>query len=236
MDLSVVLPTYNERACLETLSPRIAVALRPLRSEVIVVDDNSPDGTGAYVEGLASEGLWRLIRRPGLQGLASAVLLGFREARGEVVVVMDADGSHPPERIPRLVAPVLAGRAEFALATRFAPGGSDEGLRGLRRVVSSAATALARPLTPVSDPMSGFFAVRRSILERGPLAPIGYKIALEVLVKCRPEPIVEVPFVFERRLAGESKLGYRQIVAYVQHLKRLYGWRYFGGGRASRTR
>jgi dolichol-phosphate mannosyltransferase len=236
LDLSVVLPTYNERACLEAVTPRLETALRPYGSEIIVVDDNSPDGTAEFVRRLEPMGLWRLVSRDRPRGLASAVEAGFEEARGDVILVMDADGSHPPEVIPRLVEPVRTGRAELALASRFLPGGSDEGLHGYRKFISSAAAALARPLTPVTDPMSGFFAVRRSVLRGAELAPVGYKIGLEVLVKCRPEPILEVPFVFERRLAGESKLGALQVASYLRHLGRLYAWRYLDGGRAPSTR
>jgi dolichol-phosphate mannosyltransferase len=236
LDLSVVLPTYNERACLEAVHPRIDAAIAPYQSEVVVVDDGSPDGTAEFVRGLAAREAWRLVSRERPLGLATAVTAGFAAAHGDIVLVMDADGSHPPEIIPQIIEPIRSGRAEFVLASRFMPGGSDEGLKGLRKWISVAATALSRPLTPVSDPMSGYFAVRRSVLDRAELAPIGYKIGLEVLVRCHPDPVVEVPFIFEHRIAGESKLGTRQIFGYVRHLSRLYAWRYLDGGRASSTR
>jgi dolichol-phosphate mannosyltransferase len=236
LDLTVVLPTYNERVCLEAVHPRIDAAITPYRSEVVVVDDGSPDGTAEFVRGLAAHEPWRLVSRDRPRGLATAVAAGFAASEGDIVLVMDADGSHPPELIPQLVEPIRVGRAEFTLGSRFLPGGSDEGLKGLRKWISMGATELSRPLTHVSDPMSGFFAIRRSILDRARLDPIGYKIGLEVLVRCRPDPVVEVPFVFEHRIAGESKLGTKQIMAYVRHLGRLYAWRYLDGGRASRTR
>jgi dolichol-phosphate mannosyltransferase len=236
VDLSVILPTYNERPALEALRPRLEAALRPYAAEVVVVDDGSPDGTAELVRGFAARGGWRLAQRDRRRGLASAVVRGFAEAEGDILLVMDADGSHPPETIPRLVEPIRDGRAEFVLASRFVPGGSDAGLVGARRWVSWGATLLARPLTEVRDPMSGFFAVRRAVIGRSRLAPVGYKIGLEVLVRCRPEPIVEVPFDFAARIAGTSKLGARQIGSYLHHVARLYAWRIFGGGRASRTR
>lgn len=235
MDVSVVLPTYNERDCLGPLAPRLDSALAPWTHEIIVVDDDSPDGTGELVTELGRRGPWVLRTRRGERGLAGAVLAGFEVARGTVVVVMDADGSHPPETLPALVRAVLGG-ADLALASRFVPGGSDRGLHGIRRAVSWGASRLARPLTNVRDPMSGYFAVRRALLSGVALTPVGYKIGLEVLVKCRPARVTEVPFVFEGRIAGTSKLGSRQVAAYVEHIVRLYRWRFAGPGRASSTR
>jgi dolichol-phosphate mannosyltransferase len=236
VDLSLILPTYNERGGLGALRGRIEAVLRPYSAEIIVVDDDSPDGTAAYVSGLANGGLWKLIVRKSCRGLASAAMVGFEAARGDILVVMDSDGSHPPESIPALVEPIRAGRAEFVLASRFVPGGSDVGLVGLRRAVSWGAAELARPLTPVRDPMSGFFACRRDLLQRCELAPVGYKIGLEILVRCRPHPFEEVPFRFAPRLAGVSKLGSRQVLGFVRHLARLYRWQFAGDGRASSTR
>ncbi|HEV2450015.1 MAG TPA: polyprenol monophosphomannose synthase [Thermoplasmata archaeon] len=236
MELTVLLPTYNERGSLELLHVRLEQAASAWSSEILVVDDESPDGTGAWVRARAAEGRWRLLERHGRRGLASAVIEGFAEARGEIVVVMDADGSHPPERLAGLVEPIRSGQAEMTLGSRHVAGGSDAGLRGVRRLISWGATTLARPLAHVRDPMSGFFAVDRRILGRAALAPIGYKIALEVLVKCGPKPVLEVPFSFAPRLAGESKLGGGEMVRYLRHLGRLYRWRLSRAGRASRTR
>lgn len=236
VDVSVVLPTYNERESIGLLSPRLASALAPFSAEVIVVDDASPDGTAERVESLPPAGLYRVVRRSGRLGLASAVLEGVAQARGRVVVVMDADGSHPPELIPSLVAPVLSGGCQFAIASRNVPGGGSPGLTGLRRAISFVASLLARPLTRVRDPMSGFFAFDRTILDGHRLQPVGYKIALEILVRCRPEPVREVPYRFESRLAGESKLNGNEMRSYLRHLARLYWWRMVTFGRASRTR
>lgn len=236
VELSVVLPTYNEREALPRLRPRLEAAVAPGMGELLVVDDDSPDGTGAYVAALSDEGRWRLTTRRGARGLASAVVEGLRLSRGRLIVVMDADGSHPPEVIPRLIEPLRSGAAEFVLASRFVAGGSDTGLVGYRRAISWGASRLARGLTPVRDPMSGFFAFRREILERGHLAPVGYKIGLEILVKCSPRPVLEIPFHFQHRLAGVSKLGARQMAAYGQHLARLYRYRLSEAYRASRTR
>ncbi len=233
---SVVLPTYNERRSLEILEPRLRAAVGGFGGEIVVVDDNSPDGTAALVAELARRGTFVLLERAARLGLASAVLEGIGHAGSEVVAVMDADGSHPPELLPALVSPIRDGRAEFVLASRHLPGARSEGLTGVRRVISRGAQALARPLTPVSDPMSGFFAFDRRILSRATLAPTGYKIALEVLVRCRPRPVLEVPYAFAPRLAGESKLGGDQLRQYLRHLGRLYAFRLFGARRAATTR
>jgi dolichol-phosphate mannosyltransferase len=233
---SVVLPTYNERASLTVLDPRLRAAVGPLHGEILVVDDNSPDGTAEFVEQLSASGPYRLFRRAARLGLASAVLEGISHAASDRVVVMDADGSHPPEAVPDLVRPVLEGRAEFALASRHLPGAASTGLRGTRRLLSRGAELLAKPLARVSDPMSGFFAFDRRILSRADLAPVGYKIALEILVRCRPRPVVEVPYSFAPRLAGESKLGGDQVGQYLRHLGRLYAFRMAGSSRAVSTR
>lgn len=234
--VSLVLPTYKEREALARFYPTLAPVAAALDAEVIVVDDGSPDGTAEMARHLAGPPEPIVIERPGERGLASAVLSGFARARGDVLAVMDADGSHPAEVLPNLVAAVTNGGAEFALGSRWVPGGSGEGLSVSRWVVSTSARALARPLCNVHDPMSGAFAVRRDVLGRGQLAPLGYKIALEILVKCRPSPVAEVPLAFRPRLAGESKLGQREVVHYLRHLERLYAYRLAESRRASRTR
>lgn len=236
LEVSLVLPTYNERECLERIHDRVDAALAPYRHEVIIVDDQSPDGTADTARRLGETGPYRLLSRPAKSGLSSAVLDGCRLAQGAIVAVMDADGSHPPERLPALIEPIRSGQAEFVLASRRVPGGSEQGLPALRRLVSWGATLLARPLAHVHDPMSGFFAVRRDVLGRAPLTPTGFKVGLEILVKCRPTPALEIPYQFGARLAGESKLGPNTIALYGEHVLRLYRWRFFNGRTASRTR
>lgn len=222
-DFSLILPTLNERRSLEVLGPRIEAAVAGYSAEAIVMDDCSTDGTAEWVEARrASNPLWRIIRRSGPKGLAAAVIDGFRAANGRVIVVMDADGSHPPELVPKLVDPIANGAAEFVLASRGDIRDSKRGLNPTRKAISYVATLLARPLTSVSDPMSGFFALDKEILSRSPLSPLGFKIGLEVLVCCRPTPIVEVSYIFQNRIAGESKLGSRHIVEYLWHLLKLY--------------
>jgi dolichol-phosphate mannosyltransferase len=236
LEVSVVIPTLHEREAIGLLAPRIAEALRPYRYEVVVVDDDSGDGTAEEVQRIAGQLPWRLYVRRGERGLASAVVLGMHVATGQVIVGIDADGSHPPEALPSLIQPILAGTAEMTIASRNVPGGSSPGLVGSRRALSRGAAVLARPLTSVKDPMSGFFAVRRDVLVRGQLEPLGYKIVLEILVKCRPSPTLEIPFVFAARSAGASKLGSGEIGRYLRHVGRLYAWSLAGRRRASTTR
>jgi hypothetical protein len=153
------------------------------------------------------------------------VLHGFAHARGDVLVCMDADLQHPPEKIPELVDAVTKSSADFALGSRYQRGGSMEGEWGVfRRLNSYVATALAGPFSGgVKDPMSGFFALRRQTLKQAQrLSPLGYKIALELMCKCRVRQVQEVPIHFGLRQRGQSKLSLKQQFNYLQHLSRLY--------------
>lgn len=229
--LSVIVPTYREAENLPILVPRIhqAAAAAGIDLEVIVVDDNSRDGTDDVCDRLRQTHPVRLIVRTDERGLSSAVITGIRAARGKIVVVMDADLSHPPEKIPELVAPLRDPDVDFVIGSRYASGASTADDWGaFRRLNSNVATWLARPFTSVKDPMAGFFAVRRSLVDAAIeiLDPIGYKIGLELIVKCDCRNIVEVPIVFADRLKGESKLTFREQINYLRHLKRLFDYRF----------
>ena len=226
--VSVVVPTYKEAENLPLLIDRLARlradAIPDL--ELLIMDDNSPDGTDGVI---ASRALpWvRLVVRTANRGLSPAVIDGLSLARNEVVVVMDADLSHPPERIPDLVKALEEGH-EFAIGSRYVAGAStDLSWGAFRWLNSKVAALLARPFTRVSDPMSGFFAFRRSLLERtDALNPIGYKIGLELLVKCGVRRVAEIPIHFARRQKGESKLSLKEQLRYLQHLRRLFIYRF----------
>ena len=152
---------------------------------------------------------------------------GLIRSRRELAVVMDADLSHPPEKIPELLTALRNG-ADVAVGSRFTEGGSTADDWGpFRWLNSRVATLLALPLTTISDPMSGFFAVRRSTLQAGrEFDPIGYKILLEIIVKCRCRYVFEVPIHFENRRFGQSKLSFAEQLRYFRHLRRLYMFRY----------
>ena len=163
------------------------------------------------------------------RGLATAVIHGLREARGEFCVVMDADLSHPPEAIPKLLDALRPPGVQMAIGSRFVPGGSVDLHWPLhRRLNSWAARMLAQPLTNVKDMMAGFFCVRRRELELDRLDPVGYKIALELIVRHRWKHVVEVPITFADRMAGKTKLNLAEQLRYVRHLRRLYWYALFG--------
>ena len=227
---AIIIPTFRESENIIPLIERIRAAIVPVvpDPEVIVVDDNSRDGTDQRVAELALPWV-RLITRHHERGLSSAVLHGCREASREAIVVMDADLSHPPEAIPKMLRELQLG-ADFVLGSRYIPGGStDDSWSAFRRLNSRVATLLARPLTPVNDPMSGFFAIRRqTFLAAQKLNPLGFKIALELMVKCRCKNIREVPIHFADRVRGESKLGLREQTRYLRHLARLMAFRIAG--------
>jgi dolichol-phosphate mannosyltransferase len=220
MDLSIIIPTYNEA---ENIVPLLAQVFQVLRDndidgEVIVVDDDSPDRTWDLATGLMDryDGL-QVIRRTKDRGLSTAVLCGFGVASAPRLLVMDADLSHPPSVLPKLYRAL--DKADVAVASRYVKGGGVKDWPLRRRIVSKGATLIARLLTKVKDPMSGFFAIRKEVLEEdADLDPKGYKILLEVLVKGRYEKVEEVPFVFEDRRAGDSKLSAGVCTDYLSHV------------------
>jgi dolichol-phosphate mannosyltransferase len=230
--VSIIVPTYKEAENIPCLTERVfrALASAQIEGELIIVDDNSRDGTPEVVAGLETRYPVKLVTRTDERGLSSAVIRGFQEARHEILMCMDADLSHPPESVPDVLQPVASGAAEFSIGSRYVSGGSTEDDWGLlRRINSTGATLLALPLTRVRDPMAGFFCLTRKLWERAVSAgldPIGYKIGLELLIKSRCSRVCEVPIRFADRLHGKSKLTFRQQVDYLRHLWRLYRFRW----------
>lgn len=229
LDVSIIVPTYGEAENLPTLIPRITAALEDagLRGEIVVVDDNSPDDTAEVCRRLAIDHPLRLEIRTRDRGLSSAVIHGMTLAEGAVLLVMDADLSHPAEKIPELVAAVRSANADFAIGSRYVQGGGTDDDWGLFRWLNSkVATLLAWPLTSAKDPMAGFFAIgAASFRNADQLNPVGYKIGLELMVKCGCRNVHEVPIHFRDRLHGESKLTLREQLNYLRHLKRLYDYK-----------
>ena len=229
VEVSIVVPTYREVENIGLLADRVfaATSAAGIAAELIVVDDDSRDGTEARCRDLSARYPVRLITRRGERGLATAVIEGFRQARGRLLVCMDADLSHPPEAIPEMVQ-ALVGGAEFVIGSRYlAKGGIEEGWGVYRWLNSKIATLLARPLTLVSDPLGGYFGLPREVFFRaGELSPLGYKIALEMLVRGRPKRVAEVPIFFSDRKFGQSKLSVRVQFQYLRHLRRLYLFKY----------
>jgi len=227
--VSVIVPTYKEAQSLPSLLSRLAGVRDAISDlEVIIVDDDSQDGTDDAIAALELDWV-RLIVRTEDRGLSSAVLHGLREARGDVLIVMDADLSHPPEAVEAFVS-ALRGDADFALGSRYVAGGSTEdGWGVLRWINSKIATWMARPFTNAKDPMSGFIGLRRETWAQAvDLDPVGYKIGLELIVKCRCTHVREVPIHFSTRQLGESKLTLRVQLEYLQHIVRLMRWKFPG--------
>jgi len=222
--ISVVVPTYQERDNLEPLTRLIDDALRGRGYEIVIVDDASPDGTAQVAEQLGGAYPITVIKREGIRGLGSAVLRGFTEAKGELIGVIDADLQHPPEVLSNLVKAIEAG-ADIAIASRYVDGGGTEGWSTSRKVISRGATLLARPLTNARDPMSGCFMLRREVMESSVFDARGYKLLLEILVKAKYKTKKEVPYTFQIRRSGKSKLGWKEYVRYLSLLSRLYLYR-----------
>ena len=223
-DFTLVIPTFNERQRLDVLLQRIFDACRPdgIAVEIVIVDDNSPDGTGLLADEWASRRPVRVIHRAGKLGLGSAVLEGFSVARAQIVGVMDADLSHPPELLPLLFATISGGGFDIVVGSRYVSGGGTTGWPLGRQILSRLACTLARPLTPVRDAVSGFFLIRRERLERFQTSVSGFKIGLELIVRSHPRWIAEVGYLFVERAVGESKLTWSECVGFLSQLTRLY--------------
>ena len=205
--LTIIVPTLNEAENIQPLVRQIVAALPEIR-EIIFVDDGSTDGTQQNVRALAKGFPVRLIERtePAL-GLAGAVIEGARAAASEILVVMDADLSHPPNELSNLVRPLLEDRADMVIGSRYVRGGTTPGWPLYRKTMSRLAAAAAYPLTGVHDSMSGFFAIRKDYLLR--LAPhaTGFKIAFETISRGRGDlRVEEIPIAFRDRARGKSKM------------------------------
>lgn len=230
--LSIIVPTYNEVDNIRELAARLAKATEAagLEAELLIVDDESPgsEETAKIVDELAGKAMPIRIhcrKRSEGRGLSSAVLLGFRMAAHSSLMCMDADLQHEPESVPAVAAPVLDGEAEFSVGSRHTAGGGTGFDWALHRVImSKVATMLAWPVASASDPMSGFFCVTKEVLARGEhkINPIGFKIGLEIMARCRCNPVKDVPITFQPRAAGESKMSGKQIYQYLQQLFSLY--------------
>jgi dolichol-phosphate mannosyltransferase len=209
-------------------------------TEIIVVDDNSPDGTGKimekYITGEAGKALeknpshtknhiLKVVHRTGKEGLIPAILDGVRQSSGTNVLIMDADFSHPPEVIPRMMSELKRNPNSIVVGSRYVEGGKVVGWPTRRKILSKGASTLARlglNVKSVKDPMSGLFALPRELIQNISIATKGYKILLEILVKNKEIPVIEVPYTFTDRQSGKSKMNYNVIVNYAQAIWQLY--------------
>jgi dolichol-phosphate mannosyltransferase len=221
--VSIVSPTYNESENIRLLIERISQVMSGRKYEIIVVDDNSSDGTVENARELSNDYPVKILLRNGKFGLASAILTGFEHAKGGIIGVIDADLQHPPEYLQEFVKAIEQDGYDVAVGSRYTNGGGIEGWSKKRLLTSKIAVLLARPLIRgVKDPMSGFFFLKRSVIEGVRLNPIGYKLGLEILVKGRYHKLKEIPYSFKNRINGASKLNKTEILSYLRLLKNLY--------------
>lgn len=226
--VSIVLPTYNESEALPSIVPRIHETLEAagIAHEILVVDDASPDGTADVADELAARYPVRVIRRTTDRGLAKAVLAGFAEARAPLCVVMDADGSHPVEALPTMVEMLQDDKADIVVGSRHVEGGGSRDWPVFSQLKSKVAASVTFGLTSMTDPTTGFMAVKKHLLEGLELDPVGWKIVLEVVVKASPARVAEIPIIFADREHGESKQSLEVAMEYAEHLAKLYAHRY----------
>jgi dolichol-phosphate mannosyltransferase len=219
--ISIIIPTYNEKDNIAPLVSRIAQALSGYDYEILIVDDNSQDGTIEAASALAARYPVKVLVRRSERGLATAVVHGLRSASGQIIGVMDADLQHPPEVLPDLIKAIRGG-ADMAVASRYIPGGGCPNWGLSRKIISKVALIISHLLLPstraVKDPLAGFFMFRRQQVDTAKLKPIGYKISLEVMLTGQFRNVVEVPYIFEDRSAGKSKLNPGQQIDYLRHL------------------
>ena len=257
VDVSIIVPTYNEShniiSLLESIQSNVP---RSLLSEIVVVDDNSPDKTGEMAEAYfeetdrkstnqlttmrqptslrlddssaldSSNCDFRVIHRPEKKGLVSAILEGVRSSKGQIIRVMDADFSHSPSLIPKMVNELMNTDVDIVVASRYVEGGRIRGWPLKRRLISKGAVKIAQYGLPikkeVKDPMSGFFALKRKVLDDIKIDSAGYKILLEILVKANNARVKEIPYTFTNRTLGKSKLDNTVVWDYIKALYHLY--------------
>ena len=230
-EVSIIIPTYNESEniiqVLKSIGENIS---KDIATEAIVVDDNSPDGTGKIVEDYINDAQKKtgytidVIHRKTKSGLSSAILDGIQHSSGETVVVMDSDFSHPPKIIPQLIEEIKTSKYDIVIASRYTEGGEANGWSTKRKLISKTAKGIAKAGLGVneSDPMSGFFAFNRNILEGIKFDAIGYKMLLEILVKTKSAKVKEIPYTFTDRTRGSSKLDSSTMFDYVKSVWKLY--------------
>lgn len=219
VEISIVVPTYNESGNIENLWQAISSTLKGYDYEVMVVDDNSPDGTAKIVQDIiARDDRIRLMVREGKLGLGSAILDGFKAAKGNYLLMVDADLSHRPEDIKRLID--SRREADIVIGSRYARGGKTSGWPVKRKIISRAAIWLVKRFFDLSvkDPVSGFALYKKETLERldGSLKPSGYKLLLEILAKSPGLTVIEIPITFINRKTGRSKLNFDEILKFIK--------------------
>jgi len=229
--VSIIIPTYNESRNIIQILKSIGDNIpKNIIAEAIVVDDNSPDSTGKIVDEYLKNVkkiagyTMDIIHRTSKNGLSSAILSGVQRAKGETIVVMDSDFSHPPQIIPKMIESLKKYQCDLVIASRYISGGKINGWTLKRKIMSKVATLIAKKGLGVKtkDPMSGFFAFKKNILKGINFDAIGYKILLEILVKKSEIAVKEIPYTFENRTFGSSKLDRSTVTDYFKSVWKLY--------------
>jgi len=227
--LSIIVPTYNEAENIERLVQDIFSSLQGAKFEIIIVDDNSPDGTGKLADELAARHKnIVVVHRRRKMGLGTAILDGLGAASGDIIGVIDADMQHPPAMLKVMLEKATAG-ADIVIASRYVKGGVVKGWSLMRKLISRGALWLSHLFLPqtknVKDTLSGYFLFKRDVIKGASIDVRDFKLLVEILVKGKYGNVVEVPYTFRTRVAGKSKLGSRQIFSYVKQLLRLSEYR-----------
>jgi dolichol-phosphate mannosyltransferase len=236
MEMTVIVPTLDEAENILPLVEQIEQTGLPFR-EIIFVDDGSSDGTREIVRGVSQCHSVRLLAREGGErGLAGAIIAGANVSAADAFIVMDADLSHPPEKMSELIAPILRDEADLVIGSRYITGGATPDWPMWRRAMSRVASFLAFPLTGVHDSMCGFFAVRREYLLGFATNATGFKIAFEMLVRGRKKLRVrEVPIIFRDRQRGKSKMSTGEAIRFAREWMRAVARRLFQGSAPAGT-
>jgi dolichol-phosphate mannosyltransferase len=223
--LSIIIPTFNESQNVPVIIQRIDQTLSEIVPYEVIFVDDSTDETPRILADMAKKNPHvRFFHRSGERGLATAVMKGLAEARGDVLAVLDADLQHPPELLPVMLKKIDCGY-DLVIPSRFVPGGNDGGLSPFRKLVSWGARMIGRAMLSrvrsCTDPTGGYFMLRRSVIENVDLHPLGWKILMEILVRGNYKKLVEIPYQFHRRLGDRSKMNIREQVNYIRHVARL---------------
>jgi dolichol-phosphate mannosyltransferase len=229
--VSILIPTYNESQNIIDILKSIGEHLpKNILTQTIVIDDNSPDGTGNLVEEYIknvkkiADNTIDIIHRKAKQGLSTAILNGIQNAKGDTIIIMDSDFSHPPSIIPKMIDVLKQSQCDIVIASRYVTGGGIQGWSLKRKLISKVATKIAKKGLGVKqkDPMSGFFAFKRNIINGLKFDAIGYKMLLEILVKAKGATVKEIPYTFTDRKFGSSKLGLSTITDYTKGVWKLF--------------
>lgn len=226
-DLSVVIPTYNEKDNIDSLTYQLFHILKDqnISSELIIVDDDSPDGTAQEAQRLAKNLPICVIIRVHKKGLGSAILDGIKAAQSQIICVMDADLSHPVNAVPEMYKLIKENQAQLVIGSRKVSGGGTSEWIWYRKVIHWVARSIGSFLTPVQDLTSGFFMFDKKIVEQVPLKSTSWKIGLEIMVKAKYDKVIEYPIVFMEREAGKSKMSAKEVFKYLWHVVCLSWWR-----------